>query len=438
MARGLGEPLAVVNLNAKDMEREDESLSVYVVTRFASQANRRNIQLLSLKDVLPKVVLVHQAKGNTYQANGSLTIAQFPRLTGVLGRVGLSKLEQSLEEHLYFPSAAILYVKPAIRKLQREIEKELAKGRRVCVITLLPPHDLVLIGLELKRRFPSVFWIIDWQDLWSYDENYFSHLPDFNKDRVRRLEQSAFDRCDMNVVTNGWARAVLEERYGVRPDRVTVISHASDAQPVRHCCERPIAIPAQDGVPIKLGFLGNLFKPPKVSGDKIVAALDRVRQSNIDVVLHVFGDKYLNSVSGAAETNREWLIVHKSTSHEQSLEEIADCDFLLIALSDLPNCRAIMPLKLPFYFELRKPILAIVPDPSAVADIVRTTGTGYVIPTNHEDWEINLTQVLRAYKHGGASLKRNEEEIARYSWENISKQWLSVISNEPNLANAQT
>jgi len=52
----------------------------------------------------------------------------------------------------------------------------------------------------------------------------------------------------------------------------------------------------------------------------------------------------------------------------------------MLALSDSPNCNVILHSKLPHYLSLERPILALVPENSAVAEIVTETGTGYVIP----------------------------------------------------------
>ena len=75
-----------------------------------------------------------------------------------------------------------------------------------------------------------------------------------------------------------------------------------------------------------------------------------------------------------------------------------------------------------------KTILGIVPEHSAVAEIISKTGTGYVIPAG-SDWTTSLQNVLNGTQKFNNSLTRNTVAINTYSWEITSKQWLKVLSN---------
>jgi len=121
------------------------------------------------------------------------------------------------------------------------------------------------------------------------------------------------------------------------------------------------------------------------------------------------------------------VYVYGRVSHTESLRRISQCRFLLLLLADLPTCKAVMSIKLPQYLLLGLPILAIVPEASAIADIIRETGSGYVIPAGC-DWGDGLKKVLQDYLNGNNLPERNNKAIEAYSWENISKQWMDVIS----------
>ena len=404
------------------------NLSLYIITRFASQANQRTIQLLRLREVLPRVVLVSQSRGSTYADAYHLYIEQYSNLPGVFRRLGFPRMSSLIERNIYFPSADILYVMPARKGLEREIRKDLQEGRNVCIITCVPPHALVLIGLHLKRRFPQIYWIIDWQDLWSHDRYYFGRLPGHHRDKARRLEQQVLNACDMNVVTNVYAQAVLQERYRVPAAKVQAIYHAFDPSDFIPS-SRTNTNKGVSGNPIKIGFLGNLFKPPKVPGREILDALGHVRNRGIDLVFYIYGDKYLEKVTRRPVEGLQWVVVHNRMSHEESLRKISGCDFLLVTLANLPDTQVIVPIKLPFYFLLNKPILALVPDTSIVAEMIRETGTGFVIPTDREDWGTKLADLLIESRKHGIKLRRDEEAIERYSWSYVSQQWLELISN---------
>ena len=374
------------------------------------------------------MVLVYARKFGNYR-DFNVSIKKHHNPLGVLSRIGLKRFKLLLESYISFPSPKINYVKSAQRMLKKIIQSDLDKGDRVCILNSLPPHDLALVGLYLKKRFPEIHWIVDWRDLWSYDERYFYITPRIYRKRLKRVEYAVLSNCDMNITTNDAAKRVLENLYNVPPQKVTSINHAyvpSDFQGIDSIGIKQ-ANASVNGT-INIGFLGSLFKPPKVPGLQVLKAIKHASDSGIDVVLNIFGDSKKDTIDAVNNTYKDVAVLYEKVSHRQSLCNVSECDFLLVALSDLPNCHIIYPAKLPHYLMLGKPIIAIVPDESAVANIIRETNSGYVIPSN-EDWGKELVRILLGYKNNGMDLKRNEKAIDRYSWENVSKDWNNVINN---------
>ncbi|MBW2661171.1 MAG: hypothetical protein JRD93_04080, partial [Deltaproteobacteria bacterium] len=173
--------------------------------------NDRVAKILTLRSSFDKMILVSVGNGHVNDEN--IMIKPFPNPFGILRLMGLQKLKKNLDKYFFFPSRNILYVKAVQKKLKKNILNDLKKGKKVSLLTCLPPHDLALIGLFIKRQFPETYWIVDWQDLWSYDENYFQRLPQIYRERLLRLEKEVLDNCDMNVTTNLSAKEVLEKRY---------------------------------------------------------------------------------------------------------------------------------------------------------------------------------------------------------------------------------
>lgn len=394
---------------------------VYVVANLAR--NDRIYKILSLKNLFHKMVLV--SAGSAQVNDGDMVIKPFPNPLGILRLMKLHKLKNTLDKYLFFPSRQILYVKAAQEKLKDVILNDLKSGKTVCLLTSIPEHDLAIIGLFVKRHVPSVYWIVDWQDLWSYDENYFYRVPKLYRKRLLKLERQVLENSDLNVTTNLNAKAVLERRYEVPSSRVLSIPHHfyRGDLPDSSVAADPPPIAEKNGA-IRIGFLGTLFKPPRVPGSRVVEAIRNLRISGMNVELHVYGG--VPSPDEISLWQNDSLFFHGKTSHAESLRRILNCHFLLLLLADLPNCRAVMSIKLPHYLALRRPILAIVPDQSAVADIVRRTGSGHVIPAEN-DWGEGLRKVLQDHLNGSAPPERNESAIEAYSWENISKQWVEVI-----------
>ena len=398
-------------------------LNVYVVTQYASQANRRVVKVLELQESFSRMTLVCEPCEGIH--SDILPVRKPRNATGLARLIGLDKLKYLLDQRLYFPSPTVLYTKAATERIRERVRQDLIGGRDVCIMTMTPPHELLLIGLVIKREFPQVRWIVDWQDLWSYDEYYFKQVAHHKRDRVKEIERQVFQECDMSVVTNPYAKSVVEKHYGVPGNKVVAISHPFDDRELKSQQSRNGKGMQKDRT-IRIGFLGHLFKLPKVPGARVVNAFEHVRQLGIDVELHVFGD--MQRTTHEAAKRLGWMVLHPRTNHQESLSLIANCDLLLLTLADLPNTQIIMHAKLPHYLMLNRPIVAMVPATSYVAAVIRETGTGHVISTD-EDWGEGLTRVLRALSNNKGELKRNEKAISHYSWENISSQWVETISN---------
>ncbi len=76
---------------------------------------------------------------------------------------------------------------------------------------------------------------------------------------------------------------------------------------------------------------------------------------------------------------------------------------------------------------LGKPILAMVPEKSFVANVIRETNTGFVIPPD-ENGVKKLAGILKKYKEDGIHLKINEDAVERYNWVRISQKWIDTIN----------
>jgi len=403
--------------------------AVYIVMgrRFNGLKVRFN-QLLSLQKYYESVTLI--LRGDGQDIDDRVEIKSFPNPTGFLRFIGLQKLKKVLDRYLFFPSVGILYVGRMQRELERCIEEDVKKGNEVCLIVSTPPHCVGLIGLNLKRKFPQIYWIMDWTDLWSYDENYLKRTPVIYRERLFRLESRMLNECDMNVTTNSFATDVLVNNYRVSQRHVTWINHSYSRDDIPN--ELPNQITPDLRVSghdkeIKIGFFGTLFKPPRVPGDKVVEAIRYLRRKGINVTLHHYGiipKKYKKNFS-----NDYGIVYHGPKDYKDGIKAMSKCDFQLLVLADLPNSKAVMSIKIPDYFLVKKPIIAIVPEPSAVADVIKRTKSGYVLPANG-DWGMQLEDLLNKIMTGAAVPMRDETEISRFDWENISRKWRSVIDAE--------
>jgi glycosyltransferase involved in cell wall biosynthesis len=347
----------------------------------------------------------------------NLVVKPLPNPFGVLRTLGFHRLKRALDAVVYFPTRHRLYVVPVVNRLKSLIAADLARGKHVVVLTCTPPHALCVVGQKLKAKFPQIRWVIDWQDLWSYDAVYFDAVFSPYRARVKRLEHDLVLQSDLNVTTNGFAKRAVVDLHCVEPDKVTVINHHFDRRAVR-----TVSGQGPSGAR-RIVFMGGMFKPPKVPGGKFLEALKAVRSRGVNVELHLYGRQGYEFEKYRENAAEYGLIYHGYVPRAEVPDELLKYDYQLLLLEDLPNSKLIMHLKLPEYLDAGVPIVAIVPTGSAVEEIVQRTGTGHVIAAD-SDW----VQGLGALLQSPANITRNEAEIARFDWSRVAADWRQALN----------
>jgi hypothetical protein len=402
-----------------------KNTSVYVVTGRRIINDRIN-KLSKLRPEFDSLKYIYP--GKKYIDDYKIVIRPIPNPTKILKLISLNKLKSHLDKFLFFPSAQILFVWAIQKILDTYIYQDIQSGKNVTLLICFPPHALSVLGIRLKEKYPQIRLVVDWQDLWSYDENYFGIVPKIYHKRLYKLEKKILSVSDMNIVTNKNAKKVLEKEYRIQSNRVYAIEHHYDSEDNLEL-QKNLKDYKNSLInnPIRIGLLGTFFKPPRVPGEKFLETMQLLKSKGIDIELHLHGrvpDEIKKKINKSNLS--EVIFIHGRVGHDEAVNELFKYDYLLLLLESLPNSNAVMSIKLPHYLMVGKPILAIVPNNSAVADIVRETGSGFVIDVS-SDWNEKLATIIENGDESVKNLKRNKKNIVYYSWENISTRWLNVL-----------
>lgn len=406
---------------------------VYVVMGWDKRlTNDRVRKILRLRPLFERMQLV--IRGPNSIDEEEIAIRAIPNPLALLRRLKLHRLRFRLEQLLFFPNSHVLFTAVAKRRLRTLVRQDLERGKAVTLVTCVPNHENTAIGLYLKRLYPEIRWVVDWQDLWTYDANYYERVPKPYRPALKRRERDILALADCNVTTNVWAKNVLRDQFGVPEDRLLAVHHHFDREelePWSGTTDSTAQSVTQNGAAApktSIGFLGSLFKPPRVPGMALMGVLRKLREEGVAVDLHLHGRVPPELIGETALLEKSGLVQEGGVAHRQAADALSRYDYVLVLLSDLPNSKVVMSIKLPQYFLAGKPVLALVPGSSAIADIIRETGTGYVIPTDG-DWQAELAQFLRDDPQCPAV--RNEAAIESFSWDCLSSHWASAISGDP-------
>ena len=404
---------------------------MYVVMGWDKRlTNDRVRKILRLRPLFDRLQLV--VRGPTSVDDEEIAIRAIPNPLALLRRLKLHRLRFRLEQLLFFPNSHVLFTLVAKRRLRAMIREDLVRGNAVTLVTCVPNHENTAIGLYLKQRYPEIRWVVDWQDLWTYDANYYERVPKPYRPALQRRERDVLALADCNVTTNEWAKNVLRDRHGIPESRLLAVHHHFDREELEPWPGAPASETANGAATsaISIGFLGSLFKPPRVPGMALMDVFRKLRNEGVPVNLHLHG-RIPPELNGELDLlERSGLVLEGGVPHRQAANALSRYDYVLVLLSDLPNSKVVMSIKLPQYFLAGKPILALVPGSSAIADIVRDTGTGYVIPTDG-DWQVELERFLRTGQ--ADTVERNEAAIEAFAWDHLSDRWVAAITGDATL-----
>lgn len=298
------------------------------------------------------------------------------------------------------------------------------------IITTSPPHSSHLAGLCLATCF-QIPWFVDFRDPW-VDNVFFS----VHKTRLRRLIESWLERLVLTKATGIVAntspnRQRLLARYS--PDlpesKFSSVTNGFDKQYID-------AIPTKSYDKFTIchtGVFYSILKPYfffeafaywlEHHGDK------RELRNSIQLLLV------------GSQSNEIERLIHRlhlkdvvsflpRVTHKEALSLTKSADLLLIDMGFTPSALGWIPLKAYDYLGSRRPILGILPHGSAMADLIRSTNTGYVVSQRDYRRVSRILDTLysRRKTRGHDSIfSPNETELNKYEIRNLTKNLAGLL-----------
>ena len=231
------------------------------------------------------------------------------------------RVHQATWRNLYWPDKACLWALPAIHTAKHLLSTNSYDG----LITVSLPFTAHMVGYHLKKRYPSLPWLVDVGDPFSCQDASAPNNAQLHGRRNRLWEGKVFQLADHIAVTNQAMTDVYRELF---PDTLTKIEVippvlGSDV-PSRSLLRAPSAKK-------RLLFLGTLYNNIRNPG-YLLAAFEQLRNSSPDrYELHLAGD-----VNDCAEQVRSFeshlsgsLFVHKNQPRAEAMRMLSEADFVI-------------------------------------------------------------------------------------------------------------
>lgn len=237
------------------------------------------------------------------------------------------------------------------------------------VITTSPPHSTQLIGLKLKKEFPSIHWIADLRDPWTDIYYYRQFYPTFISRRIdESYERNVLKDADKIIVVGESLKQIFSRKVKGAESKIHVITNGYDEDDFK--AERPATPPV-----FTITYVGTLSDIYPIKG--FLDALDITRSK---------GEKFTLQFIGMVSGDQKKLIRSKLSdselrfvsyvNHSESIRYMIGSSALLLIIPDHPSNKSIITGKIFEYLASGRPVICIGPTDGDAAGILRECAAG--------------------------------------------------------------
>jgi glycosyltransferase involved in cell wall biosynthesis len=297
----------------------------------------------------------------------------------------------------------------------------LLKGLRIVkknkidlIIATCPQSSSIVTGF-LISFITNTKLIIDYRDPWTLKNSSFPKI--FRSMIGRFLEKLAIRQAAAIVFCTQIMRKDFLENLGKYTKAICRVVHSGFH-------DRDMVQPLSLGKGKKIMiYSGNFYSERrfKLLAKPLSILFNKGFIGKDSFCFHIFGktkneDKEMINQYGLKELV-EW---HPPVNYEQIIRYLKGADILFLPSGS--DVKYAIPYKFYDYLSVKRPILAVAPEDSAVADMMREIDCGTLSLINDEDSILeNLRKMLleeNEYSYSGAE---------KFTWENIANRYIDVI-----------
>lgn len=293
----------------------------------------------------------------------------------------------------------------------RACRRIMASNGIEAVVTQSPPLSSNLVGFALRRR-TGLPWIADLLDEWTHHPGRKLRYG-WQSSLDKMIEGTVLAAADAVIVTTPAYRDVLATEWGQEEcGRVASIALGYDREDFQNG-----VMPHNDR--FTLALVGTLDRLREAAFERFRAAVEDLIASGV-IDRQTFRFKFVGQIRGRFQKLEQTVLgeVTEKTGflpHSEAVQEMRRADALLL-IHDAARTLGI-PGKTFEYLAAGRPILALVPEAGATADVLRTSKRAIVVDPRCGKAEISdaLARLLRSWRHGETdALLASESDVAEY------------------------
>ena len=315
--------------------------------------------------------------------------------------------------NLFIPDARVLWVKPSVSYL----EKYIKENNIDTIVTSGPPHSLHLIGLELKEKL-GVKWFADFRDPWTTIGYHKAlRLSNYAAKKHKKLESKVLNTADTIIVTSKTTKTEFE---AITNKPISVITNGYDIENV----EKQTL-----DTKFTLAHIGSFLsdRNPPFLWECLTELLNEIPDFKSYLEIKLIGAVSQEVLDAISQFNlNDYLNLLGYVSHHEAIAHQKKSQVLLLIEINSEDTKSIIPGKLFEYMVSNRPIIAIGPQGSDFADIIKETNTGVFFDYSEK---AKLKSVILDFYNQflEGKLQSNGVGLQQYSRKNLTKQLAQLI-----------
>ena len=336
-------------------------------------------------------------------------------------------LKLFIKDYLLIPDSAVLWVPTAILKglsliNQYDIQAIYANGG---------PWSVHLVGYALKKLTGKPL-VLDFRDPWAAGSGWSSKW----RARVEGyLERKVVENASKVITVTPPILHDFVKRYPKSNGNFVLITNGFDEMDFKQRCDSQVSKRNNVNEVFSIIYTGTI-KGTSASPRHFLLAVKRLIEASVidknQIQVRFVGKTYKDSYGKdlceyVKDYKLEKIVRFDGFIPRNEVARIqTEADVLLLFINQSPVEGGPLSGKIYEYTAARRPVLALVPrNSAAIVNYLKSTGVG--IWAAMDDIDDIASKVKLLYETKGSFLRRNEQEIAKYSRKVLTKQLAHVL-----------
>lgn len=299
-----------------------------------------------------------------------------------------------------------------------------------CIYSTSFPYSSHLMGLYIKRSMPNIIWITDFRDEWTNNPYHLDSI--YKKIKLKtekKKELSVTSECDYLITNTPFMLENFVRDNNSLMGRSTYIPNGYDDDDFNGLVNK-----TNGGDKFVITYTGSLYGRRNLDefldGLKVLIENNKIDKNKLEI--RIVGNVY-QSVLEAYADKYDLVGIIKSFGylpHKESIQMLYNSDIILLVIGKGKGSKNFYTGKIFEYIRVDRPILAIVPEDGAAAQVINDTKTGTVIdPEDIKSISIALEYYYKSWLDKNIIHKPNWEAINRYSRKAQTQKLASIIKD---------